>query len=193
MIKVAITGNIASGKSTVQKIIEAQGFNVLDTDIVAHKLLSSISEIKQTFKELDIFDANGNIIREKLGKLVFSNQELKLQLESIIHPAVKEEILKFFEQNKMDTLSFVGIPLLFETDMKDIFDKILLVYTDDAIRKKRLIKRNQYTSEYADIRMASQLSQEEKKLHSDYIIYNNGTNSDLENSVQKLLQQLTKH
>lgn len=191
MIKIAITGNIASGKSTVQNIIESQGFKVLDTDVVAHELLNKLSEIKIAFKNCDIFDNNQNIVREKLGKLIFSTPELKLRLETIIHPAVKEEILEFFEQNRTDKVTFIGIPLLFESGMRDIFDEVLLVHTNDSIRKKRLIKRNNYTPEYADIRMASQLSQDEKKLLSNYIIYNNGTLSDLENSVKEFLNQLS--
>ena len=77
--------------------------------------------------------------------------------------------------------------------MRDIFDKVLLIYTDDEIRKKRLLLRNNYTPEYAGIRMKSQIPQEEKKLLSDYIIYNNGTLSDLERSVEKFLTEQTKH
>ncbi len=192
MIKIAITGNIASGKSAVQNILEEKGFKVLDTDKTGHKLLNSINEIKTTFKSYDIFDETGEILRDKLGKLIFNNKDLKTKLETILHPAIRKEILKFFTKNKSETAVFVGIPLLFETGMRNIFDKALLIYTDDVTRKKRLIKRNSYTPEYADIRMKSQMSQDEKKLLCDYVIYNNGTISDLYKAVNDFLDNLSR-
>lgn len=187
MIKFALTGNIASGKSTVQNILEDLGYKVLDTDKVGHELLNNLPEIKEIFHE---FITNGSINREKLGKAVFDSPELKTKLEQIIHPAIKSKILEFFEQNKNETAVFVGIPLLFETNMRDIFDKAVLIYTDDVTRRKRLIKRNHYTPEYADIRMNSQMAQDDKKHLCDYVIYNNGTLSDLENSVNEFIRRI---
>ncbi len=193
MIKIAITGNIASGKTEVQKIIEKLSYKVIDTDKIGHDLLDKLPDIKKEFSSYDVFESSGKISREKLGKLVFSNPELKKKLESIIHPEIKNELLKFFEENKSEPVIFAGIPLLFETDMREIFDKALFIYTDDEIRKKRLLLRNNYTPEYAEIRMNSQMPQDEKKLLSDYIIYNNGTLSELENSVTTFLQERFMH
>ncbi len=193
MIKIAITGNIASGKTEVQKIIEKLSYKVIDTDKIGHDLLDKLPAIEKEFYNYDVFESSGKISREKLGKLVFSNPELKKKLESIIHPEIKNELLKFFEENKSEPVIFAGIPLLFETDMREIFDKALLIYTDDEIRKKRLLLRNNYTPEYAEIRMNSQMPQDEKKLLSDYIIYNNGTLSELENSVTTFLQERFMH
>ena len=190
MIKVALTGNIASGKSTVQKILEDKGYKVLDTDKTGHILLDTMPEIKEAFKDYDILNSEGLIDRDKLGKIVFSTPALKQKLESIIHPAIKDNILQFFEQNKSENAVFVGIPLLFESDMRDIFDKAVLIYTDDFTRKERLILRNNYTPEYAELRMKAQIPQDEKKLLCDDIIFNNGTLSDLENSVEEFLHRV---
>ena len=96
MIKVAITGNIASGKSEVQKILENKGYKVLDTDKIGHKILETCSEIKTTFAECDVFDEFGDISREKLGKLIFETPLLKQKLEKISHPRIIENILNFF-------------------------------------------------------------------------------------------------
>lgn len=189
MLRVAITGNIASGKSTVQKFLEEKGYKVLDTDNVAHELLDSMPEIKKTFANLDIWE-NGKISREKLGKIVFSDQKVKAQLESIIHPAIKEKIQIFFKKNESEPVAFVGIPLLFETNMKGIFDKALLIYTDDKIRLQRLLSRNQYTLEYATKRLQSQISQDEKVKFCEYVIYNNGTISELQKSTNDFLSKL---
>lgn len=190
MIKVALTGNIASGKSTVQKILEDKGYKVLDTDKTGHILLDTMPEIKEAFKDYDILNSEGLIDRDKLGKIVFSTPALKQKLESIIHPAIKDNILQFFDQNKSENAVFVGIPLLFESDMRDIFDKAVLIYTDDFTRKERLILRNNYTPEYAELRMKAQIPQDEKKLLCDDIIFNNGTLSDLENSVEEFLHRV---
>lgn len=189
MLKIAITGNIASGKSSVQKILEAKGYKVLDTDKTAHELLDNMPAIKEAFRNFDIME-DAKISRNKLGKLVFSSPELKTQLEKIIHPAIKEKISEFFEKNKSESLVFVGIPLLFESDMRNIFDKALLIYTDDEIRLQRLLSRNHYPTDYAKQRMQSQLSQDKKLNLCEYVIYNNGTFSELEKSVNDFLSKL---
>ena len=182
MIKYAITGNIASGKTEVQKILERNGFRVFDTDHAGHVLLENNSDVIKAFKDFDILQ-DGKISRDKLGKVVFNNKEKLEKLNSILHPEITKKILEFFEENKSEKKVFVGIPLLFETKMEKLFDKVILVYTDDDIRLKRLLARNNYTIEYAQKRISCQDSQDEKIKKSDIIIYNNGTLKDLEEQL----------
>lgn len=190
MIKFALCGNIASGKSTVQKFLECNGYKVLDTDCVAHKLLTVKNKaLLDEFEKYDVFE-DGEFSRAKLGKLVFENPELKKKLENILHPQIREEIKKFFEQNKDEKYLFVGIPLLFEANMQGMFDKILFVYADDDIRLKRLLARNNYTLTHAKARMNSQMTQEKKIQMSDYIINNNGDLEELYKNLFKLLEQI---
>ena len=190
MIKFALCGNIASGKSTVQKLLENQGYRVLDTDKVAHELLTvNNSELFLEFKEFDVFE-NGEFSREKLGKLVFTNKEIKQKLENILHPQIREKIKEFFEQNQNEKYLFVGIPLLFEANMTDLFDKIIFIYADDDIRLKRLLLRNGYSVDYAKARLNSQMRQEEKTQKSDYVINNNGSIEELYKNLFKLLEQI---
>lgn len=191
MIKVALTGNIASGKSRVKEIIEISGFEVLDTDEVGHALLTQKnSELTGAFEGENVFDNEGNFDRKKLAELVFNAPEKLKKLNSIIHPQIRQEIEKYFEQKKDVPFVFVEIPLLFETGMEDLFDKIIIVYAEDEIRLKRLIDRNGYSKDYAKKRMLSQISQEEKFALVDYIIDNNSTEEELFNSTRKVLEEL---
>lgn len=190
MIKFALCGNIASGKSTVQKFLEGHGYKVLDTDKVAHELLTVENTLLfNAFKDFDAFE-NGEFSREKLGKLVFTNKEIKQKLENILHPQIREKIKEFFEQNQNEKYLFVGIPLLFEANMTDLFDKIIFVYTNDDIRLKRLLLRNNYSLDYAKARINSQMRQEEKAQKSDYVINNNGSIEELYKNLFKLLEQI---
>lgn len=188
MLKVALVGNIASGKSTVEKALQTSGYVVLDTDKVCHELLTC-DEVSKEFSSFDVFE-NGIISREKLGKLVFANVELKKRLEDILYPMVRLRIAEFFEQYNAESLVFVAIPLLFEAGMVNLFDKIVFVYCDDDIRLKRLTARNNYTEEYAKIRMGAQQSQDEKIKKSDYVIYNNSTIEALDRCVDSVVNEL---
>ena len=121
MIRVALVGNISSGKSTVEAILQQFGYLVLDTDKVCHKLLENNSEIIEAFSSYDILDENQNISREKLGKIVFSNLKLKTKLESILHPQIRKEILKFFEINKSQKIVFSEKFIMQDGSWKELY------------------------------------------------------------------------
>lgn len=187
MTRIALTGNIASGKSAVQSILEEKGYKVLDTDEVSHKLLTvKNKELYAAFKDYDVFE-NGEFSRVKLGKIVFNDEKMRKKLEGVLHPQIADKIEEFFAKNSNENIIFVAIPLLFEAKMEYLFDKIIMVYTDDEIRLKRLMKRNNYTEQEAKIRMNSQISQDEKIKLCDYVIYNNGTINELAQSIFKQL------
>lgn len=190
MIRVAIVGNIASGKSQVEKILLDLGYKVADTDKINHEILNTdietINEIKTTFSNDDIIE-NNSISREKLGKIVFSNKEKKEQLESILHKRIYDKVKEFFKENKNEKLVFVAIPLLFETKQEKTFDKIIFISADKETRLKRLIERNNYTKEYALTRINSQMDEKEKIKKSDYVIKNDSSIEELEKRIKNIL------
>ena len=191
-LKVAITGNIAAGKTQVETYLKSIGYNVLDTDIVAHELLFD-PDVKQkiinAFADFDILE-NDEISRNKLASIVFTKAEYKKSLENILHPIIEEEIHKFFKKYEQDAILFVSIPQLFEAKMEYIFDKIILVYADDKIRLKRLMQRNNMDIQTAQRRLSSQISQRAKQSLSDFVIHNNDTIERLNEQINAIITNL---
>lgn len=190
MIKVALTGNIASGKSTVQKILEDKGYKVFDADKIGHKILETEQKtITETFSGYDISE-NKKISRQKLGKLVFENKDLRKKLENIVHPEIEKEILKIFKRYEKEEFVFVGIPLLYEAKMDNLFDKVIVICTDENLRIKRITERDNLSKAEALKRINSQMPQEEKIKLADFVIENNSDYENLKKEVNKILKLL---
>lgn len=190
MIKYAIVGNIASGKSEMERVLDKHGFVVLDSDLMAHDVLMDKPDVAKAFSDYDVFEY-GRLSREKLGKLVFNDSELKQKLEGIVHPLILEEIKTAFETFKDEKMIFVSVPLLFEVGWEKNFDKIIFVKSEDNIRLERLMNRNCYTKEYAQMRIASQSSQDEKIKKSDYVIENNSTKEEFIKKVENFIETIS--
>ena len=187
MIKIAITGNIASGKSAVEKLLQAKGFTVYDTDKIAHDILENSNEVKDVFKNYDIITDN-KIDRKKLGNLVFSDKTLLHKLETIIHPKVKNKLLEIFEQD--DFIIFVSVPQLFESGLETLFDKIVFITTPEEIRLERLMQRNNLSKEDALRRISAQEKEETKIPKCNFVIQNNADLTNLERQVNGLLASI---
>ena len=131
---IVLTGGIASGKSTVSSLMQLFGFRVIDADKIAHDVLnSSSSKIASTFG--DEYVNSGVVNRKKLGSLVFANKDKRLELEAIVHPKIRAEILEqASKQEKLGKPYFIDIPLFFERKGAYDIKKVLVVYTPKEIQ-----------------------------------------------------------
>lgn len=160
---IALTGGISTGKSTVCNLLKLHGFLTIDADKIAHKLLDANShKIAEMFGSIYVKD--GKVQRKELGKIIFSNENNKLKLEALLHPLIKEEIIKeskvFEEANKP---YFIDIPLFFEK-MHYPIPKSLVVYTPEELQIQRLMKRDNISEDEAKLKISNQMSIEKKKI-----------------------------
>ncbi len=168
---IALTGSIATGKSTVASLLALNGMRIIDADTISHEILdASASWVEETFgsKYLRL----GKVDRPKLGSFVFSDDEAKKTLEDFLHPKIRAEILKRSE--KQDRLKFpylIDIPLFFENNSYNIEDSVV-VYTPAEVQLERFMKRNGYSEEESLKRIATQLPIQEKKERATWVIDN---------------------
>jgi dephospho-CoA kinase len=193
-LTIGLTGGIASGKSTVSKMLGEIGIPVIDADIEARLAVeqgeAAYNDIVRYFGE-DILDQDGNINREKLGSIVFQDEEKRKALNSFVHPAVRERMLakvKEAKQNKEKAI-VLDIPLLIEGNLQYMADKILLVYVNEETQLQRLMERNHYSKEEALARINSQMPIAEKVKHADKVIDNNGTIAETKQQLEQILAQ----
>jgi len=186
---IALTGGIATGKSTVTSLFTLHGFLSIDADEIAHKILdNNVAKIIELFGEKYIKD--GKVNRPLLGNLIFNNIKEKIKLEQFIHPLIKLEILKEaknFEIQKKPYL--IDIPLFFENKNYDI-KRSIVVYTTKDIQLQRLSKRDNSTITDAQSRIDNQMDIESKKDLATYIIDNTKDLKNLQHEVERVKKLL---
>ncbi len=192
-MNIGITGSIACGKSTVSDYLIDKGYTIIDADKLGHVALTS-DDVKRKLAEKfgDEILENNEISREKLGKLVFGNDDNLKILNSIIHPKIKELILKLQEEHKDEDLVFLDIALLYEANFVDLVEKVVVVYVDEDVQLERLMMRNSLPKEEAIKRVESQMSPREKASLGDFVINNSYSKEDTFQQIDEILEKLKR-
>jgi len=189
---VVLTGGIATGKSTVAKIFQEYGFEIIDADKIVHLILDLHHEkITELFGSEYVKDSK--VIRKKLGALIFKNPQEKLRLEGLLHPLVFDEIERqSIVLDKMNRPYLVDIPLFFETNRYPI-EQSIVVYVPKSLQLERLIRRDEVREENALERINAQMSIEEKKHKATYLIDNQGDLNALQLFCDKVKDNIMKN
>lgn len=186
---VALTGGIASGKSTATIMLSLFGFRFIDADKIAHQIIETQhQEIINIFGESSII--NGKVDRKSLGKIIFSDKDKKRELEELMHPLIYKEILtQSKRQDKHQKPYLIDIPLFFEKGNYPIAESVV-VYTPKSKQIQRLMDRDKITKEEAIQRIESQMPIEEKRNNATYVIDNSGNLKLLEQECEKVKKSI---
>lgn len=197
MYIIGLTGSIASGKSTVSRILADCGAPIVDADLIAGAIALRGEEgwrgIVRAFGKSVLLDS-GELDRKKVGEMIFGDKKKRAILNSIMHPI----ILKRIESQLKDLeaaghlAAVVDVPLLLELGWQDKVDAVWLVAVSPNVQKLRLMARNLLTEEQAQARIASQMSVASKRQYADVIIENDGTLKETEQSVKTAWNKLTR-
>ena len=186
---IALTGSIATGKSTVASLLALNGMRVIDADTISHEILDASTEwVRETFGDEYLLGTKVN--RAKLGEYIFSHPQAKETLEHYLHPKIKSEIQKRSE--KQDSFKFpylIDIPLFFENGNYDIKESVV-VYTPKEVQLERFMKRNGYSKEESLKRIASQLPIDDKKGRATWVIDNSKNLKHLQNEVENFVEKI---
>ncbi len=194
--KIAITGGVASGKTSVCQFFREFGAFVVNADAIIHELLVPDTELgKEIIRQIghDIVK-QGSIDRKALADKVFTNPEQLKRLEKLLHPVLFQRIEEQYVnacQSGMYTLFVVEMPLLFEIQQESFYDDTIAVLADEAIARRRFERAGFKPADY-DYRMSRQLSPRQKVARAHYTIQNNGSLEDLKKEVFALNQTIMK-
>ena len=198
MLNVGLTGGIASGKSTVARMLAEKGALVIDLDEIAHAVQEPESPVWRAIVDhfgRAILGPDGAIDRRKLGSVVFGDREKLEILNRLVHPAVLTEWQRRIAEIRAarpDAIILSDIPLLLEAGLKPLVDLVLLVYLPPEEQIRRLMTRNGYCRDEAMSRLASQMPIDEKLPAADIVISNDGTPEETQRSVDGLWEELRR-
>ena len=195
--KVAVTGPIASGKSSVCRFLRELGAFTVDADAIVHRLLTPDHFLGQKVIQLlgpDIV-RDEQIDRGKIAEKVFTNHELLWKLEQLIHPEVQKEVASLYKEvcsTANYSLFVVEIPLLFETRSNELYDTVIVVEAEEEKSKQRFIERSKYNGEEFARRSARLIPLKQKKELADFVVVNNSSLADLHAQVKDVYLQLVR-
>lgn len=188
-----LTGSLGSGKSYVSSLFATSSAKVICADQLAREVVAeggkALEDIRSTFGD-SVLRPDGSLDREHLARVVFPDPSKRKKLESIVHPRVRERELELIEMYRDFPLVVLDVPLLYESGMDALCDKVAVVRIDEKLREERLqAGRGMSPGEIRD-RLAAQMPQEEKARRADFVIDNSGTREETATQVNALLSRL---
>jgi dephospho-CoA kinase len=193
MLRVALTGGIASGKSLVAAELAARGAVVIDADVLAREVVEpgtpALAAIIDRFGPQVVRD--GKLDRSQLGAIVFADPVARRDLERIVHPVVRARAAELERAADPDAVVVHVIPLLVETGQQQDFDVVVTIDVDHETQIQRLIARNGFSRAEAAARVDAQASSEERRTAADVVVDNNGNLDDLREQIAALWGVLT--
>ena len=186
--RVALTGGIASGKSTVANLFAALGVPVIDTDVIARTVVEpgqqALAAVVAAFGS-DVLDADGRLDRRRMRERIFSDREAQRRLEGILHPAIRSEMERL-SREAGGVYQVLVVPLLTEGGRRDHVDRVLLVDVPEAVQVERLISRDGVTHEQAQAALSAQASRAARLAWADDLVANTGRIDDLRTRIVQL-------
>ena len=192
-MKIALTGGIACGKSTLAKFLAELGIRVLDADDVVHALEASggeaVEPIRARFGD-GVIARDGGVDRKALADVVFADPSARRELEDLLFPRVRRILLDFASQSDATALHISVIPLLFESHWESDYDIIIAIASPERIQIERMMKTRGYTRAQAEARLAAQMPVAEKAARADFAVVNDSTPTHLKDEAQRLVSWL---
>ncbi len=191
MLKIGVTGNIASGKTVIREIFGEMGVPTLSCDEIARSLQKEGNALWLDIKKKwggRYFNADNTLNRVKMASDLLNSKEFKLELERLMHPVIRQELIKTFSdwENKEVKIAVIEVPLLFEAGWEGLFDKTILAYAPEQLQIKRLVENRDMEVETAKKWVTLQDNQEEKKKKVGIVI---NTSSDI-NSIRDIVKEI---
>ncbi|MFP3388575.1 dephospho-CoA kinase [Brevibacillus sp. SIMBA_040] len=187
-----LTGGIATGKSTVTAMLRERGIPVIDADQIAREVVEpgkpAYEAIVRHFGR-DILLEDGQIDRKKLGEVVFSDEAERQKLNAIVHPEVRRVMRQEAEVAEANgaQIVFMDIPLLYESKLQYLVEKIVVVYAPSDMQLARMMERDELDEEQAKKRLRAQFPIDQKKLEADFLIDNSQSREETQRQVEELL------
>ncbi|HTT54371.1 MAG TPA: dephospho-CoA kinase [Streptosporangiaceae bacterium] len=195
MLKVGLTGGIASGKSEVARRLAGYGALIIDADRIAREVVEpgtpGLAQVVGQFGSV-VLARDGTLDRQALGEIVFADPELRGKLNGIIHPLVGARIRELEQGADADTILVEDIPLIAENDMAGFFDLVVVVDVPPRLQEERLIRDRGMTRDQAAARMAAQASREQRLAMAGIVLDNSGSLAELDREVGELWAELCR-
>ncbi|HEA84297.1 MAG TPA: dephospho-CoA kinase [Thermodesulfobacterium geofontis] len=193
MKKIAITGSLGTGKSTILKILQNLGFSTFSCDEVVKNLYKD-PDIQKKIIEIfgkEILSIDGKLNKKKILEKILEDNKLKEKLESLFHPLVKEKLLEFIRERKEEKIIFAEVPLLFEAGWEDLFDEIWVITCSPLTQKERILKKG-LEEKLGEKLLKLQLSLKEKEKKAHKIIFSEKSFEELEKEIKEMLKEYLK-